>query len=140
MFWYLRVKLLHVCMLTSLRYFRLIFKLKTYIFFLSINHALNVCWSLSGGSPARDPPTHALHEVGDINFCRNCVLDPRSSCVSSRTDVQGWRSCIVQPRNIIFCEERVDKITFPLLAYRSANSLPKETNKKYRLPLVLGCS
>jgi hypothetical protein len=116
---------------TSSRHFRLIFNIvKTFTFFLSVNHALDVCWSLSEGSPARDPPIHALHEVGDIVFYRNFVLDHRSSCVSSRTDVQGWRSCFFHPRNIIFCEERVDKITFLFLA--------KETNEKYRLPLVVG--
>ena len=135
MFWYLKVNNV-TCMMyanqsiveqqthVGVRHFRL--TLKTFNFFLSVNHALDICWSLSGGSPARDPPTHALHKVGDIVVCRNFMLDPRSSCVSSRTDVQRWRSCRVQPSNIILCEEWVDEITFQFLAYRSANSLSKE--------------
>ena len=121
---------------------------KTINFFLSVNHALDECWSLIGGPPARDPPTHALYKVDDIVLCRNFMLDPRSSCVSSRTDVPGWLSFIhgwlsfkvLGPSKIIFCVERVDKIAFHFLAYRSANSLPREQRTEKGLPLVFSCS
>jgi hypothetical protein len=74
-------------MLIGVRHLRL--TLKTISFFLSVNHALDVCWSLIGDPPARDPPTHALHKIGDIVVSSNFMLDPRPSYASTRTDVQG---------------------------------------------------